>query len=88
MKRTLCIIIAALVLIPFLSVSAKITFHTDLESAASIRRAGGEVLGGGQFVPGVVGNGFMSDERSAVVHFPFEVRWQKKVIDEVASKYL
>ena len=74
MKRTLYITtIFALALIPFLSVSAKVTFHADLESEASVEAGGGEVVGnGGQFVPGYIGNGYMSNEPEDVVHYPFE----------------
>jgi hypothetical protein len=73
MKRTLCITIFALALIPFLSVSAEVTFYADLESEESVEAGGGEVIGnGGQFVPGYIGNGYMSTEAEDVVRYPFE----------------
>ena len=82
MKRMRYVIFIALFLTPFVSVSAKITFHTTLENAASVKREGGSVVGGGQFVPGVRGNGFISDERTAVVHFPMHEMLGKHYLDE------
>lgn len=74
MKNTLCsIFICALAVTPFLAVSAAVTFHADLESEESVQAGGGSVVGnGGQFVPGYVGNGYMSVEAEDVVHYPFE----------------
>jgi len=73
MRIILCVTIFALALIPFLSVSAKVTFHADLESEASVVAGGGVVAGNsGQFLPGVVGNGWQSNGEADVIHYPFE----------------
>ena len=82
MKKVCYSIIAALFFVPLPSATAKITFHTTLENAASVKREGGSVVGGGQFVPGVRGNGFISDERAAVVHFPMHEMLGKHYLDE------
>lgn len=82
MKKVFYSITAALFFVPLLSATAKITFHTTLESNASVKREGGSVVGGGHFVPGVRGNGFISDEKSAVVHFPMHEMLGKHYLDE------
>ena len=72
--KKMCLILTcvALVAMPILSASAKVTFHAALESKEQVEATGGSVVGGGSFVPGVIGNGFISDETEAVVHYPFE----------------
>jgi len=71
-KKVLCILIIALVWIPF--VSAKETFYASLESQDVVEAEGGTV-DGGVFAPGKVGNGFMSVEPTDVVTFPTEGRF-------------
>lgn len=71
-KKVLCILIIALVWIPF--VSAKETFYTSLESQDSVEAEGGTV-DGGEFAPGKFGNGFMSIDPTDVVTFPVEDRF-------------
>ena len=70
--KVLCVLIIALVWIPF--VSAKETFYSALESKGSVENEGGEVIGGG-FAPGKFGNGFVSEEAGDVIRFPVEGRF-------------
>ncbi len=72
MKTTLCILIIALVWIPF--AFAKETFYSALESKESVEEEGGTV-DGGKFVPGKFGNGFVSENVGDVIHFPVEDRF-------------
>ena len=58
------------------SIYAKETFYTALEDQESIEEEGGTVLGG-EFAPGVFGNGFVSVEPTDVVTFPVEERFTK-----------
>jgi hypothetical protein len=58
---------------PPIQVYAEETFYSALESKESVEAEGGEVLGG-RFVPGKEGNGFMSEKKTHVIHFPFEDR--------------
>ena len=70
--RTLCIIIFALVIVPF--ALAGETFYSALESQAAVEAEGGTV-DGGRFVPGKYGNGFISENVGDVIHFPVEGRF-------------
>jgi hypothetical protein len=72
MKTILCILIIALVWIPF--VSAEETFYSALESEESVEKEGG-TIDGGKFVPGKFGNGFVSEAVGDVIHFPVEDRF-------------
>jgi len=72
MKRTLCILIIALVWIPF--VSAEETFYSALESEESVEKEGG-TIDSGSFAEGKFGNGFVSEEAGDVIHFPVEDRF-------------
>lgn len=67
--RTLCILIIALVCIPF--VSAKETFYSSLDSAKVVEEQDG-VIDGGTFAPGKFGDGFVSEKAGDVIHFPVE----------------
>ncbi len=67
--RTLCILIIALVIIPF--ALAKETFYSALESKEAVE-AEGATVDGGEFEQGKFGNGFVSREVGDVIHFPVE----------------
>lgn len=70
--RTLCILIIALVCVPF--AYAGETFYSALESQAAVEAEGGTV-DGGVFAPGAAGNGFMSVEPTDTITFPVEGRF-------------
>ncbi len=71
--KTLCVI-TTITLLCISVATAKETFFSALESQAEVEKEGGTV-GGGSFVPGKFGNGFVSQEQGDVIHFPVEDRF-------------
>ena len=71
--KTLCII-TTITLLCLSVATAKETFFSALESQAEVEKEGGTV-GGGSFVPGKFGNGFVSEKQGDVIQFPVEDRF-------------
>ncbi len=75
MKKSMVLTILLVFSLALPTMAAKILFHAPLEDEASVKKQGGEVLGGtGYFAEGVVGNGYCAPNVGDVILFPVEGR--------------